>query len=254
LRAQIVWKPKKQKSGLKRPGNSCVCYSLLLCNTSDMDLASYIDHTLLKVDCTESDIRRLCEEAVQYKFAAVCVPPFFVPMVRQYFDGMHSQVKVATVVGFPLGYSNTPAKVEEIKRAIDDGADEIDGVINICAVKSKQWGFVQNDIDSMCTAVRLRGKKIKIILETALLTQEELEKLSEILLLTLPDFAKTSTGFNGGGATLEAVQILQHLLGNKIAIKASGGIRSREQAEAYIVAGVQRIGTSAGVQMMQKSE
>lgn len=216
-----------------------------------MDLAPYIDHTLLKVDCTEMDVRKLCEEAVQYRFASVCIPPFFVSQAHQYMENQPMGVKVATVVGFPLGYSSTPAKVEEIKRAIDDGADEIDAVINLCAVKSNQWGFVQNDIDSMCTATRLRGKKIKIILETSMLTADELRRLSEILLVSGPDFAKTSTGFNGGGATLEAVQSLREYLQDRIAIKASGGIRTREQAEAYIAAGVNRIGTSAGVLMVQ---
>lgn len=216
------------------------------------NLAAYIDHTLLKVDSTESDVRKLCEEAVQYQFASVCVPPFFVSQAHQFMENRGSQgVKVATVVGFPLGYSSTPAKVEEIKRAIDDGADEIDAVINLCAVKSGQWSFVQNDIDSMCTATRLRGKKIKIILETGLLKPEEIRQLADILLQSGPDFAKTSTGFNGEGATLEAVQLLRECLGDKIAIKASGGIRSKDQAEAYIAAGVQRIGTSAGVSMMQ---
>lgn len=217
-----------------------------------MDIAGYIDHTLLRVDCTADEIRQLCEEAKTHQFAAVCVPPFFVQLAAQFLEDHFPKVKIATVVGFPMGYSSTPAKIEEIKRAFDDGADEVDAVINLCAVKGKNWSYVANDIESMTTAARLRGKRIKLILETGLLNELELEKLSEYILQSEPDFVKTSTGFHGTGAELSKVLFLRKLLGDKIAIKASGGIRSKEDAIGFIQAGATRIGTSSGVELLKK--
>lgn len=217
-----------------------------------MDIAGYIDHTILRVDCTADEIRQLCDEAIAHQFAAVCVPPFFVQLAAQRLEKHLPKIKVATVIGFPMGYSSTPAKIEEIKRAIDDGADEVDAVINICAVKGKTWSYVANDIDSMTTAARLKGKKIKVILETGLLNEVELEKLSEFVLSSGPDFVKTSTGFNGTGAELGKVLFLKKLLGDKIAIKASGGIRSREDALAFIEVGVARIGTSSALEIIKE--
>jgi deoxyribose-phosphate aldolase len=216
-----------------------------------MDIAGYIDHTILRVDCTADEIRQLCDEAIVHQFAAVCVPPFFVQLAAQRLEKHFPKIKVATVIGFPMGYSSTPAKIEEIKRAIDDGADEVDAVINICAIKGQNWSYVANDIDSMTTAARLKGKKIKIILETGLLNEEELEKIAEFVLSSEPDFVKTSTGFHGIGAELGKVLFLKKLLGDKIAIKASGGIRNREDAMAFIEAGVSRIGTSAALEIIQ---
>ncbi|MBK6946797.1 MAG: deoxyribose-phosphate aldolase [Haliscomenobacter sp.] len=215
-----------------------------------MDLARYIDHTLLRVDCSEADIRKLCQEAMEHGFATVCIPPFFVALVRQLLEQHSSKLRLATVVGFPLGYSCTPSKVEEIKKAADDGADEIDAVINLCAVKSSQWSFVENDIDSMCTAARLRGKKIQIALEAALLSEEEIRRLAKILLASKPDFVKASTGFNGS-PTLETVYLLKESLENQIPINAAGDIHIRQEAEAFIKAGVQRISTSSGVLLMK---
>lgn len=218
-----------------------------------MTISSYIDHTILKVDCTEADVKKLCEEAVQHQFAAICIPPYFIQYAAQTLRKIGRKMKIATVIGFPMGYSSTPAKIEEIKRAIDDGADEVDAVVNVCAIKNKNWNYVANDIDSMTTAAHLKGKQIKIILETGLLNEEEIEHLAEILLKIKPDFAKTSTGFNGTGAELEKVLFLQKLLGNKIAIKASGGIRDLETASAFIEAGASRIGTSSGIAIVKES-
>lgn len=213
-----------------------------------MNLNSYIDHTLLKPDCLSEDIEQLCREAVQHHFAAVCVPPFYVSQAAELLK--NTEVKVATVIGFPMGYAYTPAKIEEIKRAISEGADEIDAVINLCALKSGNWNYVTNDIDSMATATHLKGKQIKMILETALLTRDEIARLAEICLEKEVDYVKTSTGFNGGGATIEHVQLLNELLGGKAKIKASGGIRSRWEAEQFIQAGADRIGTSSGVSIV----
>ncbi|WP_363325469.1 deoxyribose-phosphate aldolase [Phaeodactylibacter sp.] len=210
-----------------------------------MNLSGYIDHTLLRPDCTTEDIEQLCREAQQHHFAAVCVPPFHVKRAADLCED--STVAVATVVGFPMGYASTPSKIEEIKRAIDEGASEIDAVINICAVKSGNWNHVTNDIDSLTTATHLKGKQIKIILETGLLTQEEIERVVGICLDKEVEYLKTSTGFNGGGATLEVVELLKRLADGKAKIKASGGIRSRWEAEQFIKAGADRIGTSSGV-------
>ena len=209
-----------------------------------MDLSSYIDHTILKPDCTAQDIARLCEEALEYEFAAVCVPPYFVNQARQLLED--DPQKVATVVGFPFGYSPTPAKVEEVKKAIDEGADEIDAVINICAVKSGNWNYVANDIESMVTLARLKSKTIKIILETGLMNQEEITRLCELCVQSGTNYVKTSTGFNGQGATVETVTFLNQLLKGKAKIKASGGIRTSWDAQRFIEAGASRIGTSSG--------
>lgn len=214
-----------------------------------MNLASYIDHTILKPDTNTEDIRHLCEEAIAHQFAAVCVPPYFVKNAYQLLED--STVKVATVIGFPMGYSATFAKVEEIKRAIDEGAHELDVVINLCAVKSRNWNYVQNDIASMTTATHLKARKIKVILETGLLTEEEIRRMAAICREVEPDFVKTSTGFSGGGATLQVVEMLrEELNGTPIKIKASGGIRTAEDARAMIEAGAERLGSSSGVRIV----
>jgi deoxyribose-phosphate aldolase len=214
-----------------------------------MKLASYIDHTILKPDCTRADIQNLCEEAIKHQFAAVCIPPFFVQDAYQLLE--EYAVKTSTVIGFPMGYSTTSAKVEEIKRAIDEGADEVDVVINICALKSGNWNYVQNDIDSMITAAHLKGKLIKVILETGLMQEEEIHRLCGICREVGPDFVKTSTGFNGAGATVPVVESLRHELeGTPIKVKASGGIRTPEDARAMIDAGAQRLGSSSGVRIV----
>ncbi len=213
-----------------------------------MNLPSIIDHTVLKADCSLEDVKKCCEEAIQFQFAAVCVPPFYAKNAADWLAD--TEVKVATVIGFPMGYSATAAKVEEIKRALEDGASEIDAVINLCAVKSGQWSYVRNDIDSMVMATHLRGKTVKIILETGLLTDTELRNLCDICAEVKPDFVKTSTGFNGDGATVEVIQQLHLLLPNSIRIKASGGIRTKEDALRLIEAGAARIGSSSSVRMV----
>ncbi|WP_367391121.1 deoxyribose-phosphate aldolase [Lewinella sp. LCG006] len=212
-----------------------------------MKIASFIDHTVLKPDATLADIQQVCKEAVTHGFAAVCVPPFYVAQARQALDG--TPVKLATVIGFPLGYSATVAKVEEIKRAIDEGADEFDIVINIAAVKNANWSFVRNDIDRMLTACHLRAKQIKVIIETALLTEAEILEICKICNDLEPDYVKTSTGFNGAGATVDIVRLLRAKLKKEIKIKASGGIRTQEDAKALVEAGADRLGTSRGVEL-----
>lgn len=213
-----------------------------------MSLANLIDHTLLKPDCNPSHIKQLCKDALHQKFAAVCIPPYFVQEAKILLA--NSAVKVATVVGFPMGYAATVSKVEEIKRALDEGADELDVVANICAIKSKNWNYVKNDIDSCTRAVHLKGKSIKLILEATLLSEEEISKVCEICKDSGVNFVKTSTGYHGG-ATVEVVELLRSLLPKSIKIKASGGIRTREQAEKMVAAGAARIGTSAGIAIVQ---
>lgn len=215
-------------------------------------VAGLIDHTLLKADCTLANIKKLCEEAQEYQFAGVCIPPFYVAEAVNTLEKLGATALVSTVIGFPMGYASTVAKVEEIKRALDEGASEVDAVINLCAVKSQNWGFVHNDIDSMTTATRLRGKKIKIIIETGLLSPEELAQIAKILLETAPDFVKTSTGMLGEGPQPSLIEDLDRLLEQKISIKASGGIRDRATALALIAAGARRLGTSAGVAIVQE--
>ncbi len=213
-----------------------------------MDLARFIDSTILKPDTTIADIKKLCEDAKTHGFAAVCVPPFFVKDAVKELEG--SSVTTCTVVGFPMGYSATPAKVEEIKKAIDEGATELDCVINICAVKSKQWNYVRNEIDSMAMACQMRGKIIKLILETGLLTELEITKLCEMATEVKVNFVKTSTGINGKGASVKIVDLLRKKLPTSIKIKASGGIRDRKLAEELVAAGADRIGTSSGAEIV----
>ncbi len=213
-----------------------------------MNFASVIDHTILKPDCSIDDIKKVCSEAITHQFAAVCVPPYFIKDAARLLEG--EKVKVSTVIGFPMGYSATPSKVEEIKRAINDDIDELDVVINIAAVKSGHWNHVKNDIDSITIAAHLKGKIIKIILETTLLTEDEIKTLCAICNEKGVDFVKTSTGFNGPGATKEMVRFLKDNLSPKIKIKASGGIKTKEQAEALIKAGADRLGTSSGLDLV----
>ena len=215
-----------------------------------MNLASYIDHTILKPDCIAEDVKQICTEALQYNFYAVCVPPFFVKNASAFLN--ETPIKIAAAVGFPMGYSTTAAKVEEIKKAIDDGLDEVDAVINIAAVKNGNWNYVKNDIYSIIMSSQLKGKIAKVIIETCLLTTDEIKKICELCSEMTPDFVKTSTGFNGEGATIENVQLLRSLLPEEIKIKASGGIRSKEDAIRLIEAGANRLGGSSGVMIMNE--
>lgn len=216
-----------------------------------MDIASFIDHTILRPDCTKGDIKRICLEAIEHNFCSVCVPPYYVGTAVRILED--KPVKVATVIGFPMGYSPTPAKVEEMKKAMDEGVDELDVVINICAVKNKDWNFLRNDIYTMTTAAHLKGKVVKVIIETGLLTEEEITKVCELCLEIKPDFVKTSTGYNGEGASVYSVRLLKKLLGKSIRIKASGGIRDQEMALQMIEAGAKRIGTSSGIKIVSGS-
>ncbi len=215
-----------------------------------MNLASYIDHTILKPDCIAEDVKKICSEALQYNFYAVCVAPFFVKNAATFLED--SKIKITAAVGFPMGYSTTAAKVEEIKKAINDGIHEVDAVINIAAVKNGNWNYVKNDIYSIIMSSQLKGKIAKIIIETSLITTDEIKKICEICREISPDFVKTSTGYNGEGATVENVQLLRSLLPEEIKITASGGIRTKDDAIRLIQAGANRIGSSSGVMIMNE--
>lgn len=215
------------------------------------ELTEVIEHTLLKPDSTPDDIRRLCEEATEHGFYGVCVPPYYVRDARRLSGTDENRFRVSTVIGFPMGYSATMAKSEEIKRAFDDGADEIDAVLNIAAVKSQQWNHVERDVDAIATAARLRSGISKLILECALLTDEEIRQVVEIARKTGIHFLKTGTGFLGHPATETMVQQLRQLANGELKIKAAGGIRTRAQAEALLRAGADRLGTSASVEIVK---
>ncbi|WP_179339068.1 deoxyribose-phosphate aldolase [Winogradskyella ludwigii] len=211
-----------------------------------MNLNRYIDHTLLSASATEADILQLCNEAIKYNFYSVCVNSSYVLLAKQALG--KSDVKVCTVVGFPLGAMSREAKIFEAKTAIDQGASEIDMVINIGRLKSQNYIAVLKEISDMKSAI---GRTtLKVILEISELSKNEIVKACEICIDAKADFVKTSTGFSKSGATLTAVKIMRKTVRDKLKIKASGGIRDAETALKYIDIGVDRIGASSGVAMM----
>lgn len=216
-----------------------------------MNIASFIDHTILKVDTTSAQIQQLCAEAKEAGFAAVCVPPVYVREAAGLLKD--SGVAVATVIGFPAGYHLPAVKAAETEMAILSGADELDLVINIAALKNGDWRMLETEIREVLEVVKLSAKKLKVIIETALLTDEELQRACELYGRFNIDWLKTSSGFNGGGATVEAVRKMRALLPPHIQIKASGGIRDFETAKAMIDAGATRLGTSASLQILAES-
>jgi len=213
-----------------------------------LDLAKYIDHTLLKPDATQEEIDTMCAEAIEYGFAAVCINPTWVKRTAQNLRG--SDVKTATVIGFPLGANTSDIKAMEARRALRDGAREVDMVINIGALKSGQHELVRKDIEKVVDASHEGGAITKVILETALLTDEEKVIASALAKAAKADFVKTSTGFSGGGATVYDVALMRETVGPDMGVKASGGVRTLEDAEDLIAAGATRIGASAGVQIV----
>ncbi len=214
-----------------------------------MNIAKYIDHTVLKPTTLIADIEKLCSEAKQYQFAAVCVPPNFVKKAKALLEG--SPLKVATVIGFPFGYSAVEAKIAEILLAMVDGADELDVVINISAIKNNDWVYLADEINHIMPIIRSKNKVVKIIIESGILTDEEIVKCCEIYGLAGIDYLKTSTGYAEKGATVEAVKLFRQHLPPNIRIKASGGIRDYAFAKQLIDAGATRLGCSASVAIVQ---
>jgi deoxyribose-phosphate aldolase len=217
------------------------------------ELASYIDHTLLRPDATEEQVLQLCDEACSYSFAAVCIAPCYVQLARERL-GPGTLVKIATVVGFPLGYQHTKVKFLEAHQAIEDGAREIDVVMNISAFKSGKYAYVENELGDLAKFCHLKEAELKVIIETALLSKEEIEKACEICVAAGADFVKTSTGFAGGGAKVEDILLMRRVLPNHIKIKASGGIKTFADAQALIQAGADRLGCSASIQIVKHEQ
>jgi deoxyribose-phosphate aldolase len=212
------------------------------------NIASMIDHTLLKQDATKEQVEKLCAEAKEYSFASVCVNPTWVKTSAELLTG--TPVKVCTVIGFPLGASTPETKAFETTDAINNGAGEIDMVLNVGALKSQDLDLVKRDLEAVVNAAK--GKAIvKVILENCLLSKEEIKVASKLSKDAGADFVKTSTGFSTGGATFEDVALMREVVGPDLGVKASGGVRSLEDVQKMIEAGATRIGASSGVQIMQ---
>jgi deoxyribose-phosphate aldolase len=217
-------------------------------NKMTKDIAGMIDHTLLKADATKAQIMKLIEEAKEHSFASVCVNPTWVKLAAAELTG--TPVKVCTVIGFPLGATTAEVKAFEAKNAIENGATEVDMVINIGALKDKEYDVVEADIRAVVNAAK--GKALsKVIIETSLLTNEEKVKACQLAVSAGADYVKTSTGFSTGGATVEDVALMRETVGPNIGVKASGGVRSAEDTDAMIKAGATRIGASSGVQIIK---
>lgn len=212
------------------------------------NLASYIDHTILKADTTKESVLKICEEAKKYKFASVCVNSCYTKLVANELAG--TGIDVTTVVGFPLGAMESESKAFETKRAIELGSTEIDMVINIGALKDKDYDYVLNDIKAVVDAASKKAL-VKVIIEACLLTDEEKVKVCELSKEAGADFVKTSTGFSTGGATIEDLKLMRKTVGSEMGVKASGGVRTSEDAKAVIEAGANRIGASASVNIVE---
>ncbi|MDD6250772.1 MAG: deoxyribose-phosphate aldolase [Bacillales bacterium] len=213
-----------------------------------MNYAKYIDHTLLKPDCKDENIEKLCNEARNYGFKSVCINPSYIPLCKKLLEG--SDVLVCTVVGFPLGATSTYSKVEETKKAVDDGADEIDMVINISRLKEKDDAYTLNEIKAIKQACQ--GRTLKVIIETCLLSEEEKVRACLLAKEAGADFVKTSTGFSTGGATKEDIALMRKTVGPDMGVKASGGVRDAQGFMDMVNAGATRIGASAGIKIMEE--
>lgn len=215
-----------------------------------MELNKYIDHTNLKAYATREDIEKLCDEARLYQFASVCVNPYYVTLAKNLLED--SSVAVCTVVGFPLGQNTIETKEFEAIRAVESGADEIDMVINIAALKNKDYDYIKEEIETIRDSIE--GITLKVIIETCYLTEEEIIKMTEICNETYVNFIKTSTGFGTKGAQKEDIELINKHKMDYLEIKASGGIKTLDQAYDMINAGATRLGTSSGVELMKEEE
>ena len=212
------------------------------------EIMSKVDHTLLSQCATQEEIKQICDDAVVYGTASVCIPPYYVKFASDYLDG---KVAVCTVIGFPNGYNATEIKCAETRDAIKNGADEIDMVINVCNVKNGRYDLVLDEIKQIKAVC---GDKIlKVIIETCLLTEQEKVKMCEIVTQSGADYIKTSTGFAGGGATFEDIELFSKNVGENVRIKAAGGIKSFEDAERFVALGADRLGTSRLVSILKNN-
>ena len=212
-----------------------------------MGLNKYIDHTILKATASSSDVQKLCEEAIEHEFYSVCVNGCYVADAKHLLQG--TDVKVAAVVGFPLGAMTTAAKVFEAKEAVENGASEIDMVINVAKLKDGEFEYVENEIRQIKEAIG--DNVLKVIIETCYLTDEEKVKACELSLVAKADFVKTSTGFGTGGATYEDIKLMKSVVGDNAKVKASGGVRDKETAQKYVDLGAERLGTSSGIEIVK---
>jgi deoxyribose-phosphate aldolase len=220
-------------------------------NNLRMNIAHYIDHTLLKPTATWNEIEVLCKEAMEYGFAAVCVPPLYVKKAKEILS--NTKVKTATVIGFPFGYSAIEAKVAEIVLAIVDGAEELDMVINISAIKNNDWNFIASEINTIMPIIKSKERVIKVIIESGVLTDDEIIKCCDIYGAAGVDYVKTSTGYAEKGASIHAVRLIRAHLSDAMKIKASGGIKSYSFAKELINAGANRLGCSSSIQIVKES-
>lgn len=216
-------------------------------HTDMNNLSSYIDHTLLTATASETDIRKICEEAWTHQFKAVCVAPVYVPYVVEMLEFCPVKIEIATVIGFPMGYSTTATKIAETQEALENGATELDVVMNLSRFKSMAYLSIREEVKQLADLAHERSALLKVIIETASLDSFELYTACEICAEAKADFVKTSTGFGPGGADVETVRKMRSILPPDVKIKASGGIKTYEQAIAMIEAGADRIGTSSGV-------
>lgn len=215
------------------------------------ELARLIDHTMLKPDATPVEIRNLCDEALRYRFASVCINPSYVPLaVAKLAD---TEVEVCSVIGFPLGATTTTTKVCEAQQALEDGATELDMVLHIGALKAGDADLVGEDIEAVARVCREAGALLKVIIETALLDDEEKALACRIAEQSGADYVKTSTGFAATGAKVEDVRLMRQAVGPQMSVKAAGGIHSYEEAVAMIEAGASRLGASAGIQIVEEA-
>lgn len=212
-----------------------------------MGLNKYIDHTILKATASSADVQKLCEEAIEHEFYSVCVNGCYVADAKHLLQG--TDVKVAAVVGFPLGAMTTASKVFEAKEAIENGASEIDMVINVAKLKDGEFDYVENEIRLI--KEEIGDNVLKVIIETCYLTDEEKVKACELSLVAKADFVKTSTGFGTGGATYEDVKLMKSVVGDNAKVKASGGVRDKETAQKYVDLGAERLGTSSGIEIVK---
>lgn len=212
-----------------------------------MGLNKYIDHTILKATASGTDVQKLCEEAIEHEFYSVCVNGCYVVDAKHLLQG--TDVKIAAVVGFPLGAMTTAAKVFEAKEAVENGASEIDMVINVAKLKDGEFEYVENEIRQIKEAIG--DNVLKVIIETCYLTDEEKVKACELSLAAKADFVKTSTGFGTDGATYEDVKLMKSVVGDNAKVKASGGVRDKETAQKYINLGAERLGTSSGIDIVK---
>jgi deoxyribose-phosphate aldolase len=221
-------------------------------NIDEKDIAGLIDHTLLKPEATTGQVTQVCHEALEYRFASVCVNPTYVELCTTLLQG--SGIPVCTVVGFPLGATTTAVKVFEAGQAMDDGATELDMVINVGALKSQDYDLVERDIAAVAQACHARGAILKVIIEAALLEDKEKETACRLAMQAGADFVKTSTGFGPGGATEADVRLMRRVVGPSAGVKAAGGIRSYADAKKMIAAGATRLGASAGVTIVEEAK